>query len=93
MVDQQQLETDLCRVYHVIATGAPLAAEERLEPGDLVEIISGPLTGLEGKVLRKGKQLKFIVEVQFLQRGVSLEIESWMIQPRSPADPLLAASV
>jgi transcription antitermination factor NusG len=81
--DQSQLQADLSRVYCLIATGAPLSPEERLEPGALVEITTGPLAGLEGKILRRGKQLKFFVEVQFLQRGVSVEIESWMIQPRS----------
>lgn len=80
--DQAQLQADLARVYWLIMTGAPLDSEERLEPGTPVAIISGPLAGLEGKVLRRGKQLKFIVEVQFLQRGVSVEIESWMIEPR-----------
>jgi transcription antitermination factor NusG len=93
VADQGQLQDDLARVYQVIATGAPLAPEERLQPGDLVEITDGPLAGLEGKVLRRGKQLNFIVEVQFIQRGVSVEIESWMIQPRTKTEPLPAASV
>jgi transcriptional antiterminator RfaH len=93
VADQEQLQDDLARVYHVIATGAPLAPEERLQPGDLVEITNGPLAGLEGKVLRRGRQFNFIIEVQFLQRGVSVEIESWMIQPRSKTEPLPAASV
>ncbi len=80
--DQSQLHTDLARVYCLIASGAPLAPEERLQPGSLVEITSGPLAGLEGKVLRRGKQLNFVVEVQFIQRGVSVEIESWMIHAK-----------
>jgi transcription antitermination factor NusG len=92
VVDQRQLQDDLARVYHVIATGAPLAPVERLQPGDKVEITAGPLAGLEGKILRKGKQLKFIVEVQFLQRGVSAEIESWMVQPSDRKEPLPAAT-
>jgi transcription antitermination factor NusG len=79
--DQPQLHADLARVYHLITTGAPLSPEERLEPGSRVEIIAGPLAGLEGKVIRRGKHLKFFVEVQFLQRAVSVEIESWMIEP------------
>ncbi len=83
--DQRRLHEDLARVYCLIATGAPLTPVERLQPGALVEITSGPLAGLEGKILRRGKQLKFIVEVQFLQRGVSVEIESWMIQPHGNA--------
>ena len=81
--DQGRLQADLARVYSLIATGSPLTAEERLVPGSLVEIIAGPFAGLEGKVLRRGKQLKLFVEVQFIQRGVSVEIENWMIEPRS----------
>ncbi|HLJ97933.1 MAG TPA: transcription termination/antitermination NusG family protein [Gemmataceae bacterium] len=86
--DQAQLHGDLARVYCLIASDAPLTPEERLKPGALVEITSGPLAGLEGKVLRRGKQLKFIVEVQFLQSGVSVEIESWMIEPKSDPAPI-----
>ena len=86
--DQTQLHGDLARVYCLIASDAPLTPEDRLKPGAPVEIISGPLAGLEGKVLRRGKQLKFIVEVQFLQSGVSVEIESWMIEPRSAPSPI-----
>jgi transcriptional antiterminator RfaH len=82
--DQGQLHGDLTRVYCLIAAGAAVTPESRLQPGTLVEIASGPLMGLEGKILRRGKQLKFLVEVQFLQQGVSVEIESWMIQPRTP---------
>jgi transcription termination/antitermination protein NusG len=81
--DQGQLHADLGRVYALIAAGAPVTPEGKLQPGTPVEITSGPLAGLEGKILRRGKQLKFLVEVQFLQQGVSVEIEGWMIQPRS----------
>jgi transcriptional antiterminator RfaH len=82
--DQAQLYADLARVHQLIVADAPLTPEERLQPGDLVDIIAGPLTGLHGKVLRRGKQLKLLVEVQFLQRGVSTEIESWMLRPATP---------
>src|SRR6516164_5481656 len=56
--------------------------QDRLLPGTPVEITAGPLAGLEGKIIRKGKRLKFIIEVHFLQRGASVEIDSWMIEPR-----------
>jgi len=35
---------------------------------------------LEGKIIQRGKQMRFFVEVQLLQRGVSVEIEGWMIR-------------
>jgi transcription antitermination factor NusG len=81
--DQEQLHSDLRRVYCLMTSGVPITPEDRLKPGVLVEITSGALAGLEGRVLRRGKQLKLVIEVRFLQQGVSVEVESWMIQPRS----------
>jgi transcriptional antiterminator RfaH len=83
VADQRQLHADLRQVHELISTGAAVTPEDRLAPGDSVEIIKGPFAGLDGKVLRRGKQLHFFVEVQFLRRAVSMEIESWMIQPRA----------
>jgi len=79
--NQGQLQADLGRVHQLITSGAPLSPEERLKPGTPVEIISGPLAGLEGKILRRGKNVKFFVEVRFLQQGVAVEIEAWMFRP------------
>jgi transcription termination/antitermination protein NusG len=92
VADQVGLHRDLARVYRLISSGAPLLPEERLEPGDLVEIVYGSLTGLVAKVIRRGKQLRLVVEVELLQRGVSVEIDSHMVQPlRKPLDvPRLA---
>jgi hypothetical protein len=79
--DQVQLQGDLHRVFRLIAADATLTPEERLQPGDPVQITQGALTGLQGRVIRRGKNLKFIVEVHFLQQGVSVEVERWMIEP------------
>ena len=85
--DQGQLQADLQRVYRLVTSGQVLRPEQRLLPGSWVEIIGGPMQGLEGKVIRSAKGLKFFVEVEFLQRGVSVEIDSSMIQP-SNARPI-----
>jgi transcriptional antiterminator RfaH len=82
--DQRQLHADLERILRLIVSQAPITPEERLEPGDPVLIVKGPLAGLDGKVLRRGKHLRFVVEVQLLRRAVSAEVESWMLQPRTP---------
>jgi transcription antitermination factor NusG len=78
---QEQLYEDLARIHLLMLSGAPIASESRLKPGAWVEITSGPLQGLEGRVLRRGKRWRFIVEVHFLQRGASVEIDADMIQP------------
>jgi transcription antitermination factor NusG len=92
--DQPRLWFDLARVYRLVTSGVPLAAAGDLPPGTPVEINRGPLAGLQGKVIRQGKRLKLLVEVQFLQQAVSAEIESWMVRPLNgcQAAPLLGAS-
>jgi transcriptional antiterminator RfaH len=80
VADTVQLRCDLVRVYRMMQAGMLLAPEEQLQPGAAVEIIAGPLTGLEGKIIQRGKQMRFFVEVQLLQQGVSVEIEGWMIR-------------
>jgi transcriptional antiterminator RfaH len=87
VLDQDGLSADLARVYRLMALDVPLSPEACLPPGTPVSIISGPLAGLEGKVIRQGKQCKFLVEVRLLNQGVSVEVESWMFQPAArPAE-------
>jgi transcriptional antiterminator RfaH len=89
--DQGELQDDLARVFHLIASGSTLWPEERLVPGSPVEITCGSLTGLHGKVVKRGKHLKFFVEVHLLQRAVSVEVEDWMIRPLAGSRSALTA--
>jgi transcriptional antiterminator RfaH len=79
--DQSHLHADLSRVHHLMISGSPLAPERQLQPGTPVRIISGAFAGMEGKVLKDGRQMRLLVEVRFLHQGVSVEIESWMLEP------------
>jgi transcription antitermination factor NusG len=81
VTDSDQLRADLTRVHRMMQAGMLLAPEERLQPGAAVEVVAGPLAGMEGKILRRGKELRFFVEVRLLQCGVSVEVEGWMIRP------------
>ena len=81
--DQLEIHDDLLRVHDLMQTGASLSPEERLQPGTLVEIVHGPLMGMQGKIVTRHNKMRFLVAVHFLQQGVSLDIEGWMIQPLS----------
>jgi transcriptional antiterminator RfaH len=81
VADQEQLYRDLARVHRLIEAGEPLTPVERLQPGTLVEITEGVLAGTQGTVLRAGRQLQFVIEVRFLQRGVAMEVDGRMIRP------------
>jgi transcription antitermination factor NusG len=78
-------------VYRLVTSGQPLIPEKRLIPGSWVEIISGPLQGLQGRIIGTAKCLKLFVEVQFLQRGVSVEIDRSMIQPSNLPSPAVGS--
>lgn len=81
VAEQGQFYEDLARVHRLLLAGAALTPEERVVPGSPVELVAGPLAGLRGTVLRRGGRLKLLVEVQFLRRGVSAEVEAWMVRP------------
>jgi transcription antitermination factor NusG len=75
VADQQALWHDLRQVRSLIATGAPITPEDRLAPGVLVEIRSGPLAGLRGTILRTASGRRFVVQVDFIQRGASVLLD------------------
>lgn len=80
--DQSRLCYDLAQIYRLIGLDAPLTLERRLEPGRKVRIKSGAMRGLEGTIVdRRGGQRRLIVAVEFLQNGVSLEIDDFMVEP------------
>jgi transcriptional antiterminator RfaH len=80
VLEHERLFHDLARIYQLMVSGVPMAPEDRLQPGQWVEITSGPLKGMEGKLLRRGTRDQLIVEVNFLQRGASVEVDGWAIR-------------
>jgi hypothetical protein len=79
--EQEQLQTELTSVYQMIMSGEPLSPEDRLGVGDWVEVITGPLAGMEGRILRSNNKLRFCIEIKLLQRGVSVDIDRSMLRP------------
>jgi transcriptional antiterminator RfaH len=73
--DQGRLWDQLRQILRLLAAGRPVASVERLAPGAMVEIRSGPLAGLRGKVLQTSSERRFVVQVDFIQRGASVVLE------------------
>jgi len=84
VVDQDALRRELEGVYRVMTSGRPIGPESLLAPGTAARITHGPLAGLEGTVLRRGSKLNLLLEVKMLRQGVSVEIESWMVEAKPP---------
>ncbi|MCI0700961.1 MAG: antitermination protein NusG [Planctomycetia bacterium] len=80
VVDQDRLFDDLNRVERVLGGSVPVNPEETLPPGTPVEVAAGSFQGLRGTVIRRNGQTRLYIEVEFLRRGVSIEVEEWALR-------------
>jgi transcription antitermination factor NusG len=73
-------EVEMARLQEVVRSGRPCLPCPALV-GQTVRLNSGPLSGLEGILLRAGKENRVYVGVSLLKRGVSVEVDSEWILP------------
>lgn len=78
--DQDQLQNELSALYQVVCSGNEVKAEPRIEEGDHVEVVHGSLVGLRGTASRCDGLTRVIIEVMMLGRGVSVQVEDWMLR-------------
>jgi transcriptional antiterminator RfaH len=79
VVDQARIWDDLRQIRRLLLSGEPVTPEERFAVGDLVEVLSGPLAGLRGVVERTASGRRFIVRVDFIQRGASVLLDDTVL--------------
>ncbi len=80
VVDQQTLARDLRQIHTMLSSGLPVTTEDTPPVGASVRITTGPLTGMVGKVLRRGKRDQFVAMVQFLGRGAMVDLQDWQVE-------------
>src|SRR5262249_20351359 len=74
--DQSKLWTDLRQIHRLIDSGMPISPEDRLTPGTPVQICEGPLAGLRGVIVRSVSGSRFVVTVDFIQRGAAVTLDN-----------------
>jgi hypothetical protein len=80
---QERLWHDLRQIDCLLNSGVPITPEDQLGPGSEVVIRSGPLSGLKGTVVRVASGRRFVVRVDFIQRGASVLLDdSCELEPR-----------
>jgi transcriptional antiterminator RfaH len=79
--EPERLQHDLRQIRQLIAANMPLTVESRLAPGDRVRVRFGALAGIEGTILARRGEVRLMVAVDFLQRGASVEIDDFMLEP------------
>jgi transcription antitermination factor NusG len=78
--DQSGLNHDLRQVHQMLASGLAVLPEPTVPVGAQVRILSGPLAGIEGRVIRRGKRDQFVAVVHFLGSGATVDLEDWQVE-------------
>jgi transcription antitermination factor NusG len=52
-----------------------------IQEGDLVEVKSGPLRGVVGRLIRKGSQARLILSVGLIGQGISVGVDAADVKP------------
>jgi transcriptional antiterminator RfaH len=80
VADQESLERDLRQIHRMLSSGLPVQPEPAVPVGARVRITTGPLTGVEGTVMRRAKRDQFVAVVRFLGRGATVDLEDWQVE-------------
>ncbi len=78
--NQEVLQRDLRQIHQILSSGLPVAPEPTHPVGSRVRIVSGPLRGMVGTVVRRDQRDTFIALVHFLGRGASVQLEDWQVE-------------
>jgi transcriptional antiterminator RfaH len=73
--DQGRLIENLTAIHRAMRAGAIVSPNEEMRPGSPVRIKSGPLAGLNGKIVRIASLSRVVIEVTWLQRDVPIEVD------------------
>lgn len=80
VADQDHLAHDLRQIHQVVSSGLTVVPAPVVPVGARVRIKTGPLTGIEGTVTKRGKRDQFVAIVQFLGRGAAVDLEDWQVE-------------
>jgi transcription antitermination factor NusG len=75
-----ELLMTLRQIKSVIDAEVPLTPEGRLEPGNRVRVKSGLFAGYEGAVIRREGKTRFSLVIQYLNQGVSIEMDEALLE-------------
>jgi transcription antitermination factor NusG len=78
--DQDAIANDLRQIQQLVNSGLPVVAEPTYPVGTRIRIMSGPLKGIVGTVVRRAKRDQFVAVVHFLGRGATVDLQDWQVE-------------
>ena len=74
VANPRQMIHQLRQVEHASRLPADLKVIESFQPGEYVKVVSGPLRGLEGQVVRRGGTTSLVLSVDILGRALEAAV-------------------
>lgn len=69
-------DEEIVALQTLMASVLPYDPHPYLHEGMMVEVVRGPLQGVKGILLRKGKSHRLIMGVKLIQQGVAVDIDA-----------------
>jgi transcription antitermination factor NusG len=80
VADQDTLAFELRQIHQMLCSGLAIQPEPSPPVGTRIRIKSGPLAGLIGTVVRRGKRDHFVAVVKILGLGATVALEDWQVE-------------
>jgi transcription antitermination factor NusG len=92
--DQEKLLSELLQIEQALQSGAPLSPHKYIKTGQRCRVIAGPLTDLQGVVVKAGRHkttrsegavklqntIRLVLQIDMLGQAASVEIDADMIE-------------
>jgi len=69
-------EAEIEGVRRLVTSTLPVDPHPYLREGAWVEVIWGPLAGLQGILIRKGSRARLVISVRLIEQAVSVELDA-----------------
>lgn len=79
--DQKRLIEELLPIERAIEAGADLAPHKYVKEGQRCQVISGPLQGFQGIVIKSTTAARLILSIDMLGQAASVEIDTDILEP------------
>ena len=75
-------ELEIAALSNGMGSGLPLQPHPYLQEGRPVRMRSGPMTGVEGILVRRKDKCRVVLSIELLMRSVAIEVDEADIEPR-----------
>ena len=79
--DQEKLLTELLQIEKSLRAGTALTPHKYIKAGQRCRVIAGPLSDLQGIVLKSRAGARLILQIDMLGQAASVEIDTDTIEP------------